>query len=204
MAVSTDNAYSGPYLANGATTVFPFTFTAPTPDEVEVLVRDADGAEVPSGQFSVTVNSGAGGAVTFYTAPASGLTVMPLLAPLFTQDLLFANGAAWLAEPVNEGYDRGAIRDQVLKREADRGVKVPLGEEGLRLPPLNARAERLPAFDAIGGLGVMEGVSVIVTLDSLGRPAGTPVFDILSSIGTMILDDGTWGGNFNGDDGIWG
>ncbi|AIT81213.1 hypothetical protein [Novosphingobium pentaromativorans] len=150
MAVSTTNAFSGPYIANGVTTVFPFTFKAPTAAEVAVLVRDSDGSDVDPGDYTVSINSGSGGSVSFSTAPADGLSITPYLAALFTQDLQFEDGSAWLAEPVNEGYDRSVLRDQVLKRDIDRGFKVPMGEEGPSLPSASARASKFPVFDATG------------------------------------------------------
>lgn len=121
MAVSTTNAYSGPYTANGVTTVFPFTFTAPTDEEVTVVLVDADGAEttVNPGNYSVTISESGGGSVTFDAAP-DGTDVVIYLDPLFTQDIEFENGSAWLAAPVNEANDRAAARDQYLKARVDR------------------------------------------------------------------------------------
>lgn len=130
MAVSTDNAFSGPYVANGVTTVFPFTFTAPTSGEAAVEVRDASGALIPAPSHTSIINSGAGGSIVFSAPPPAGFTVTPYLDPAFTQDLQFENGSAWAADPVNEGYDRSALRDQVLKRDAARGLKVPIGSTG--------------------------------------------------------------------------
>ncbi|MFC0204738.1 hypothetical protein [Novosphingobium soli] len=131
MAVSTDNAYSGPYAGNGVTTVFPFTFTAPSAAEVGVVARDASSVDVAPVPYTVTINAGAGGSVTFSSPPAAGHTILILLDPSFTQDLQFENGSAWLAEPVNEGYDRAALRDQALKRDVDRALKADVGQAGL-------------------------------------------------------------------------
>lgn len=133
MAVSTTNAYSGPMYPNGVTTVFPFDFTAPTAAEVSVILRDSGGNEVVATGYTVTIGLGGGGSVVFDTPPAAGPELYAILDPHFTQELKFENGSAWIAEPVNEGYDRSAIRDQVLKREVDRGVKTPLGNPSLDL-----------------------------------------------------------------------
>lgn len=134
MAVSTDNAFSGPFLTNGATTQFPFGFTAPGAAEVAVVTYDAAGrrAHVPAAEYAVTLNGGdggfeAGGHVQFATPPATGLRLFVLLAPAFTQDIAFENGSAWLAEPVNEAYDRAALRDQVLARDMARAPKAQPG-----------------------------------------------------------------------------
>lgn len=86
----------------------------------------------------------------------------------------------------------------------DRAALAPEGDTGFELPLTAERALRLPRYDAGGRLGLMEGRNVLVALDAQQRPFGTPVFEILRSIGTTIYDDGTWGGAFNGDDGVWG
>ncbi|EJU14919.1 G-D-S-L family lipolytic protein, partial [Sphingomonas sp. LH128] len=154
MAVSTDNAFSGPYLANGVTTVFPFTFTAPSAAEVAVLVRNAAGDDVAAGSFTVALNPGgaAGGSISFDVAPANGLSVVPLLTPEFTQDLSFADGSAWLAAPVNEGYDRAALRAQALKRDVDRALKAPIGSDGLEFGAISDGQVLALVADKIRGI----------------------------------------------------
>lgn len=121
MAVSTTNAISGPYTTNGATTVFPFSFTAPSVSEVAVYLRDGTGevSTAGSGDYTVALTAGGGGSVTFDTAPVTGYSLYVVLAPDFTQDIQFENGSAWLAEPVNEANDRAAARDQYLKARVD-------------------------------------------------------------------------------------
>lgn len=150
MAVSTTNGFDGPYLANGATTSFPFTFTAPSADEVAVLLRAADGAETVATGYTVTLGSESGGSVVFSVAPASGVKVIPYLNPEFTQQVSFDDGSAWLAAPVNEGYDRSASRDQALKRDLGRAVLAPIDEAGTTLPPVASRIGKFLAFDAAG------------------------------------------------------
>ena len=164
MAVPTDNAYSGPYAANGVTTVFPFTFKAPAADEVAVQIRDAIGTDVNPGPYSVTINSASGGEVTLDKAPADGLTVVVYLDTDFTQGLQFEDGSAWLAEPVNEGYDRAALRAQVLRRDVGRGLLTPLGESGFVIPQASQRAGKGLFFDENGDLDP-------ITPDDFAEPA---------------------------------
>ena len=72
MTVSSTNAVSGPYVANGATTVFPFTFKAMTAGEIRVtIVEDETETEQSETLYTVTLSTG-GGNVTFADAPASG------------------------------------------------------------------------------------------------------------------------------------
>lgn len=180
MAVSTDNAFSGPYLANGVTVVFPFTFQAPSPEEVGVLVRNGIGVEVEPGSYTVQQAQDKRGNIVFDVAPAAGLTVTPILEPSFTQDLQFQNGSAWLAEPVNEGYDRAAQRAQALKRDVDRSLKAPIGNDG----------HSFTSSDR-GVVGIFDGAFSV-----------QPILNILQEA-TTIVDDGVWGGDLT-TDGAWG
>lgn len=161
MAVETTNAHSGPYAANGATTAFPFTFSAMSGDDVTVIRRDSDGVEttVSSSDYSVALTGAAPspGTVTFGTAPASGYNILLLLDPDFTQETEFENGSSWLASPVNNANDRAALRDQVLKRDVGRTIKTPVGEVGLSLPSVADRAGKLLAFNEDGSAAVFEG-----------------------------------------------
>lgn len=150
MAVETTNALSGPFLPNGATLTFPFTFTAPSPAEVAVMLRAPDGTETAATGFSVALTPGGGGSVTFAVAPAAGPELFILLDPFFTQQIEFENGSGWLAEPVNEVADRGASRDQVLKRDISRALLAPLGESALVMPSAAGRAGKYLSFDALG------------------------------------------------------
>ncbi len=152
MAVETTNAFSGPFLPNGATTVFPFDFTAPSGNEVAVMLRSADGAESFPTDFEVTINPGFGGTVTFLNPPAAGPELFVLLDPDFRQQIGFENGSGWLAEPVNEIADRSASRDQVLRREVARSIMAPLGDGPMVLPPVSERAGKFMAFLPDGGV----------------------------------------------------
>jgi len=161
MAIGTSNAYTGPYTANGSTTAFPFTFTVLAIDQVSVILRDSNGVEstIAAADYTVTLAGAAPstGTVTFDTAPASGNTVYILLDPAFTQDIEFADGAAWLAKPVNDGYDESALRDQVLKRDVARAVLAPIGEDSLSLPAAANRGSKFLAFDADGNVIMSSG-----------------------------------------------
>lgn len=182
MAVSTTNGFSGPFLTNGVTTVFPFTFTAPSTNEVDVVLRAADGSENSANGYSVSLTDGGGGAVEFGSAPASGQSLFIILDPQFTQDIEFENGSAWVAEPVNEGYDRSATRDQALKRDVQRAFKVPLGEGDFTVPPETQRAGKFMAF---GEFGEPVAVDAIVNTDMTDDGMWSP--------DDTLIDDGAWG-----------
>lgn len=157
MAVETTNALSGPFLPNGATVSFPFTFTAPSADEVEVMLRAADGTETMAVGYTVNLNPAGGGSVVFDVAPAAGPQLFVLLEPRFTQQVQFENGSGWLAEPVNEVADRSAARDQVLRRDIGRSLRMPLGEDPGQLPSKAQLANKFIGGDAMGEILALSG-----------------------------------------------
>lgn len=150
MAVSTTNAYDGPFSANGVTTSFPFTFTAQSVRDVAVLLDDQPLVE----GYTVELYEGGGGTVTFGEAPGPGHLVV-WLDPDFTQTTAFENGSAWLAAPVNLANDRAALRDQALSRDLKRCMRLPLGENAGTLPSATKRKGKFLAFSPIDGTAVI-------------------------------------------------
>ncbi|NOW44172.1 hypothetical protein FHW96_000299 [Novosphingobium sp. SG751A] len=149
MPIGTTNAISGPYYGDGVVTAFPFDFQVLTGDQVSVYV---DGVEQNRSAFSVAMAGAAPsiGTVLFIAAPPAGTVIQPVLAPSFKQDIEFADGAAWLADPVNRGYDESALRDQALARDIARSVRVPMGEDGISLPASSDRAGKVFTFGEDG------------------------------------------------------
>lgn len=151
MAVSTTNAISGPFVANGVTTAFPFTFKCLDIDEVRVTLTVSDvESDVSSDDYSVTLNAlGNGGTVTFDTAPAAG-SVLIYSDPEFIQETGFASGQPFSPAVLNTALDRAAVRDQYLKREVLSALRMPQGENAALLPSVAARLGKFLAFDAGG------------------------------------------------------
>jgi hypothetical protein len=157
MAIDNTDSFSGPFLPNGATLAFPFSFVALTAAEVVVMLRAADGAETYPVGYSVTINPDGGGSVNFAEAPAAGPELFVMLDPAFTQPISFENGSAWLAEPVNEVADRAAQRDIWLRGRVLRTLSLPFGEEGMVLPGASARANKYISFLPDGGILLSHG-----------------------------------------------
>lgn len=127
MAVSTTDTYSGPYVANGVTVEFPFTFKAVSRDDVGVFIRDAAGNDtvVSDSDYSVTLVA-EGGTVTMLSPPSTG-SIFVFSEPSFLQPVNFASGQPFLPSVVNDVNDRDVVRALYLKREIDRAPKVPIG-----------------------------------------------------------------------------
>lgn len=168
MAIGTENAFSGPYDANGVTTAFPFTFSVLVTSEVAVLLIASDGTETiaDTGDYVVTLNGTAptDGTVTFTAAPESGYQIVPILDPAFTQETQFVDGSAWKASPANNVNDRAALRDQALKRDVARSLKVPFGETGSILPSAAEMAGNFLAGDAEGNIIAASGTGADTAL----------------------------------------
>lgn len=146
MTIPSDTTYSGPYLANGVTTVFPYAFRPQSTAEIEVvLVDDATGAEtaIVGGWTASAIREP--GNVTFDVAPnypGQGLYIR--VNPLMTQPVDFQNQGPFLAESVAEAYDRDTQRAQVI----DRGyVRLPFPDVSVDFPPAIARRGGLMVFD---------------------------------------------------------
>lgn len=183
MAVTTTDTYSGPYLANGVTVEFPFTFKAASESELRVFII-ADGIETEVDQDDYTVSlTPSGGTVAFGSGPTGGDLYIES-SPSFAQPITFSSGQAYRPETVNEANDRSAIRDLHLKARADRAFTVPFGETAGALPPLAERAGKVAIFSIDGGM---------VATDTLG--IGNPDFqdDGLWNAEDDIIDDGMWG-----------
>lgn len=148
MSVATTKTFSGPYLADGVVSAFPFDFQALDPEDVGVLVRDIAGSEsvYDPDYFSVSLSE-EGGTVTLQFAPAEGLAVYVYSDPSFLQTIKFENGSNWLAEPVNIANDRAAVRALALKREVEQSIRAPLGEALGKLPPAAVRAGGVIKFN---------------------------------------------------------
>ncbi|MBB3955929.1 hypothetical protein [Novosphingobium sediminicola] len=186
MPIGTTNAISGPYYGDGVVVAFPFDFQVLTGDQVSVYV---DGVEQDRAAFSVALAgpSPSTGTVLFAVAPPAGAAIRPVLAPSFTQDIEFADGAAWLADPVNRGYDQAALRDQALARDLRHALRLPMGDEAAVLPPADRRKGYYLGFDPATGAPALRSSSDPLSLTALGVPAGA--INMGAFDGNLLSDD---------------
>lgn len=128
MTVTTTSSTAGPYSPNGVTTAFPFPIAAYSAGELRVVRRSASGIDTPLGGYTVALTY-PGGTVTFAVAPAAGDPIYILSNPSFLQQIDVANQGDFSPDVINEGFDRGVIRDLVLRDsitdvESDLAVEV--------------------------------------------------------------------------------
>src|SRR6185437_395211 len=141
MSVTATNAFTTA-TGNGAATVFPFTFFAPDENQVQVEV----GGIIQTSGFSVIANPGAGGSVTFDTAPANGAAILMSLAADFEQNADFENAGPYLPAAVDAALDQAAARDIYLNRAINRSLRAPAGEALDELPSGQVRAGTVVGF----------------------------------------------------------
>ncbi len=139
MAIAS-NITSGPYTGTGSQTVFPFTFTAVSASDVQVLVNDA---VLASTLYTVRLNSDGTGSVTFSVAPASGAVVLIALSPDFAQETIYENEGAYKLDTVNKTNRRDAVRANWLARVF--GQLFPS-----TFLSTTARANKFLAWDVLG------------------------------------------------------
>jgi len=154
MAVTVTSSITGPYIPNGATTVFAFDFKAGSADEIDVYRDTGDGwSVIPSADYTAFVDTDLeGGTVEFTVAPGVGSGSLYIVSePMFTREGQYTGEGPFTPKGLNAQFDKAAVRDIALKRDVGRSIKAPLGEEAdLTLPAAGSRASRFLSFAADG------------------------------------------------------
>lgn len=133
MAISSSTRKAGPFLGNGATTVFPFAFKVFTSADLRVVRTNALGIEsdlVLDTDYTVTLNSDQdndpGGSVTRATALPTGerLTITSDVEAL--QPLVLTNNGGFYPRVINDAFDKITIIAQQLIEQVGRSLKLPI------------------------------------------------------------------------------
>lgn len=145
MTVPSTARRAGPFLGNGSTTTFSFTFKTFAAGDLQVLKTSTIGVEsvlVLNSDYSVSLNPdqdvSPGGTITY---PISGvalatgekLTVLSQLAYEQTTDLL--GGGSFNARVIEDTFDRSVIQIQQLEERIDRCVVIPASTSASALLP---------------------------------------------------------------------
>lgn len=171
MTISSENRRAGPFVGNGVTTSFPFTFKVfATTDIVATLTVIADGDEstlVLSTDYTVSLNAdqnaNPGGTVEYNPlgtpmASTHKLTITSAVQQLQTLDL--TNGGGFFPQSITNALDRAIILIQQLALTVGRGLQVSVSDDvPAVLPNAVARALKFLSFDVNGDPTVSAGVS---------------------------------------------
>jgi hypothetical protein len=193
MTVTTTTGSSGPFVGNGATTAFPFGFSARSTAEVQVLVNGI----VAAGGFTVTLNADAlgkltgGGTVTFTTAPATGATVLPQSIPTFVQDVAFQNNGAFLPSVVEGALDQAARRDIYLNDRINSIPAIIVGDAVIASQTAASHAQdaATSALTSAGTVGLA--TAAIASLAAATAAGGSPARLLLGLEGAGVAIDAT-------------
>lgn len=152
-------------VANGVTTVFPFTFKILNAADLTVTV---DGTIVTTG-FSVTgVGEDEGGSVVFDVAPANGKKIIRYLNPVLARVTDYQQFGDWLAPIVNADFDRIWLTIQYLSQALIRAIKLPvdsLAGQEITEDATN-RSNKVITFDVDGNVALKSGTELIPEVDT--------------------------------------
>lgn len=141
MTVPSTSRRAGPFLGNGVTTTFSFSFKTFDASDLRVVRTGVSGLEVElvlNSDYSVTLNvdqdNAPGGTVTY---PLSGsplqvgqrLTIVGDLPYEQTTDLL--GGGAFNARVIEDTFDRVVIQIQQVQEVVGRALKVPVSSTSI-------------------------------------------------------------------------
>lgn len=164
------------FTANGATTVFNFTFQLLK--STDLLVHINDTTKTIGADYSVSgVGNQAGGSVTFTSAPANGATVMLVRATVLERQTDYQNNGDLRAATVNSDFDRIWLAIQEIYNRTLRAVKLPFGTTDDQSITENAtdRKNTVIGFDALGNLTLLD------------QQSGTSLVDLSGSEGASLV-----------------
>ena len=165
MTISTTTARV-PYNGNGITTVFPIPFRFLVNDDIVVVRVDAAGVEttlVYTTDYTLTGAGGeAGGTVTMLVAPASGTRLIIYRDTDIVQETDYISGDPFPAETHERALDRLTMIAQEIGSDADRAIKVPVGDSSslsTTLPAAASRLDKFLVFDSATGAAELSSVT---------------------------------------------
>lgn len=177
------------YVANGATTVFPFNFQVLQASDLIVKVAGVQKA-LGVDYTLAGIGAQAGGTVTFLVAPLTTLIVSIYRQTTLSRSTDYQNNGDFLSPTINADFDRlwMAVQENANTTNA-RAVRVPAGEVVADLPPAASRAGFILGFDGAGALALVASVAGSATalaLSLLGS-AGSSLVNFLQAGGGAVL-----------------
>ena len=137
MSISQELRRAGPYISDGSTKAFTFSFKVMKRSDLSVVVADNKDTSVSetlaSTNYTVTLNdnqeNSPGGTVTLNNALPSGKALAILSNAPFLQEKVFTNAGGFYPEVLNDALDTLTIYCQQLKEALGRCLIVPSTSE---------------------------------------------------------------------------
>jgi len=196
MTISSTNRQAGPFIGDGTTATFPFTFKVFAAADLEVatlnVTSGAIDALVLDSDFSAALNAdqnaNPGGSITLLAgnlATGSELTITTDMEDLQGLDLVNAGG--FYPDVLNDVFDVLVILIQQLQVQMARALQVPFTDsgDGVILPQAISRANGYLGFDSAGAPVV---IPIVQATPSFGIVSvafsATPIF--LAAAGSVL------------------
>lgn len=173
MTVPVQNPFTSS-VANGVTTVFPYSFMIADEDDLKVVV---DGVVQTTGYTVSGVGSPSGGNVTFAVAPANNLTVLRYLDPILKREIDYQQFGDLLSDTINLDFDKVWLALQALQQNFKRSLKLPIdtATDQTISEDAAARVGLVVSFDASGNM-------------MLAAPADLSLQTVSTFIATLLDD----------------
>lgn len=157
MSISSTTRKAGPYLGNGSTTVFSFTFKVFQASDLKVILTDTAGVDstlILGANYTVSLNANQdttpGGSVTLLAAPPSGAKVTLTSAVPILQPMVLTNSGGFYPEVLNDSADRQVIIAQQQQDQLDRAITIPITTGGVSTEAPKPEANKVLAWNAAG------------------------------------------------------
>jgi Pectate lyase superfamily protein len=138
------------YNGNSVTTVFSFPYKFLANGHLVVVEVSSTGVETTktlTTHYTVTgAGDDGGGSVTMVTAPAVGVTLIIYRDTPITQETDYISGDPFPAETHESALDKLTAIAQEIGSDADRAIKVPVGDSSSLSTVLPAALDRLDKF----------------------------------------------------------
>lgn len=133
MSISQELRRAGPYVSDGSTKAFTFSFKVMKGSDLSVVVADNKDTSVSetlaSTNYTVTLNdnqeNSPGGTVTLNNALPSGKALAIISNAPFLQEKVFTNAGGFYPEVLNDALDTLTIYCQQLKEAIGRCLTIP-------------------------------------------------------------------------------
>jgi len=152
------------YSGNGSTTAFTYNFKITDQDDIQVIIRSANGTETVktlTTHYTVAGVGGNSGTVTFTSGniPVTGETVVLRRSTPQTQAMDLIDNDPMSAETIETAHDKSIAVNQELQEQVDRSIKLSrtntMTSTEFTVDATN-RANKILAFDSAGEIAVTQ------------------------------------------------
>jgi len=190
MSIASTTRKAGPYIGNGLTTIFTFSFKVFAASDLVVVRADLDALETTltlATDYTVSLNanqdSNPGGTITLSSTLASGYTVTLTSAVPQKQPVVLTNMGGFYPSVINDALDRLTIFAQELAEKVGRAATIPISVTGANAEfPIPEANKFLTWNDTATGLQNVDGTGLATIV-----AFGTANADVFSGTGSQTV-----------------